>query len=106
MEKITRDIILDLLPIYAADEASDDTRKLVEAYLEENPDIKETVKSMKRIAEIEQIPSPLKKEDKMEAYNEAKHRINARIVTLAIIIAAFLGLAFTALVFLLFGISS
>jgi hypothetical protein len=30
---VTRDVILDLLPLYLADEASEDTRQLVEAFL-------------------------------------------------------------------------
>ena len=34
---VTSDVILDLLPMYVAGEVSEDTRKLVEAYLEENP---------------------------------------------------------------------
>ena len=35
--EITRDVILDLLPLYLAGEVSEDTRSLVENYLEEDP---------------------------------------------------------------------
>ena len=35
--KVTRDVILDLLPLYLAGEASADTRILVEKYLETDP---------------------------------------------------------------------
>jgi hypothetical protein len=34
MEKVTRDVIIDLWPIYAAGEASSDTRALVESFLQ------------------------------------------------------------------------
>ena len=34
---VTKDVIADLLPLYEADEASADTRALVEAYLKEHP---------------------------------------------------------------------
>jgi len=36
--KITRDVITDLLPLYFADEASADTRALVDAYFATDPD--------------------------------------------------------------------
>ncbi len=36
--KITRDVITDLLPVYSAGEASNDTRALIEEFLKENPD--------------------------------------------------------------------
>jgi hypothetical protein len=34
---ITRDIVIDLLPLYAAGEASADTRRLVEAFVSQDP---------------------------------------------------------------------
>jgi hypothetical protein len=36
---ITKDVILDLLPLYEAGEGSADTRRLVEDYLREHPDL-------------------------------------------------------------------
>jgi len=36
--KVTRDVIYDLLPSYFAGDASDDTRALVEAYFESDPE--------------------------------------------------------------------
>lgn len=35
---ISRDVVLDLLPLYLADEASEDSKLLVSAYLQANPD--------------------------------------------------------------------
>ncbi len=34
---VTHNVVTDLLPLYLAGEASDDTRALVEAYLQQNP---------------------------------------------------------------------
>ena len=38
MEGVTRDVIVDLWPLYASGEASQDTRGLVEAFLREDPE--------------------------------------------------------------------
>ena len=39
-QRVTRNVILDLLPLYEAGEVSADTRALVEAYLREHPEMK------------------------------------------------------------------
>jgi hypothetical protein len=39
MENVTRDIISDLWPLYVSDDASADTRALVEAFLREEPEL-------------------------------------------------------------------
>jgi hypothetical protein len=39
---ITKDVILDLLPLYEAGEASADTRRVVEDFLRDHPDIAST----------------------------------------------------------------
>ena len=41
--KVTRDVVLDLLPVYLAGEASPDTRALVEEYLRQDPDLERRV---------------------------------------------------------------
>jgi len=41
---ITRDVVLDLLPVYLAGEASADTRALVEEYLTRDPDLARRVR--------------------------------------------------------------
>ena len=35
--KITRDVIIDLLPLYFSGAASEDSKQLVEIYFEQNP---------------------------------------------------------------------
>ncbi len=43
---VTSNVIIDLLPLYLAGEASEDTCKLVEAYVQENPSFREFVNRM------------------------------------------------------------
>ncbi|GAH31500.1 unnamed protein product, partial [marine sediment metagenome] len=42
--KITRNVILDLLPLYLADEVSEDTRALIEKYLKTDPQLAKVAK--------------------------------------------------------------
>ncbi|MFN8092945.1 MAG: hypothetical protein U0599_12100 [Vicinamibacteria bacterium] len=46
--KITREIVMDLLPLYAAGEASADTRAAVEEWLRDDPSLARLVESMRR----------------------------------------------------------
>lgn len=102
--KITRDVILDLLPLYLADEASADTRALVAEFLEQDPELAEIARSS-ALELKEDVPVPLTKEDKMEAYEEAKMHLLRRIVILAALFAfsclAFMGVVWLAAFFLM-----
>jgi hypothetical protein len=84
--KITRNVILDLLPLYLANEVSVDTRVLVEKYLETDPELAKTAKQS-AITLPGDIPTPLTKEDKMKAYIEAKRLMFLRTVILAVTIS-------------------
>ena len=44
MEKVTRDVIVDLWPLYVSGEASQDTRQLVEGFLREDPEFAREVR--------------------------------------------------------------
>ena len=98
--EITRDVILDLLPLYLADEVSADTRALVEKYLETDPELAKIAKQSATMELSEDIPVPLTKEDKMEAYEEAKRLLFRRTVIwaglLAFALLSCLGLALLA----------
>ena len=93
--EITRDVILDLLPLYMAGEASDDSRALIERYLESDPAPAKIAEQSAAIDLVEDIPVPLTTEDQMEAYKEAKQQMFWRILALAIVIS-FALLAFLA----------
>ena len=91
--EVTRDVILDLLPLYLANEVSADTRALVEHYLKTDPEIADLAEQQAAIELPEDIPIQLTKEDKMEAYKEAKRLMFLRTVILAVVISvAVLGL--------------
>ncbi len=82
MNQVTRDVILDLLPLYLADEVSNDTRLLVEIFLEQDP-------TLARIAEqsnmmlTDDAPIPITKETEMETYKETKRLMLWRTIIIA-----------------------
>ena len=88
--KITRDVILDLLPLYLAGEASQDTRELVENYLEND---QELATLAKRTGELELSGNnhrPIKMEDQMKAYNDAQRAIQQKTIILGAVIGVVL----------------
>ena len=103
--EITRDVILDLLPLYLAGEVSDDSRALVERYLETDPALAKIAEQSAIINLEEDVPVPLTTEDQMEAYKVAKQQMFWRIVILALVISfallAFLALAGVIVAFVL-----
>ena len=101
--EVTRDVILDLLPMYLAGEVSADSRALVEAYLEADPAIARIARQSED--EMRQdAPSPLTKENEMQAYERARRWMFLRTVVLAAIISAtLLGvLAFAGVIWMMF----
>jgi len=90
MEIITRNIILDLLPLYLANEVSADTRSFVEKFLETDPQLAKVVKRSKAIEASEDIPVPLSHDDKIKSYKKAKRKIMLHTIILASIISSVL----------------
>jgi len=84
--KVTRDVILDLLPLYYSDEASADTRNLVEKHLAEHPDLARLAHES-RAHLTAPPPPPVNPDSEALAYLEAKRQIANRVITLAIVIA-------------------
>ena len=68
MEIITRNIILDLLPLYLANEVSADTRAFVDKFLETDPQLAKVVRQSVAIETSEDIPFPLSQDDKIKSY--------------------------------------
>ena len=85
--EITRNVILDLLPLFLSDEVSADTRALVTEYLETDPELADIATQTGTMELPEDVPIPLTKEDKMEAYREAKRFIFLRTAVLTISIS-------------------
>jgi hypothetical protein len=98
MMEITRDVILDLLPLYLANEVSADTRVLIEKYLETDPELARIAEQSKVKNLSEEIPIPLTKEDEMKAYQKTKWRI----ILFAIMAAALMSFTLIALLVFFF----
>lgn len=85
--EITRNVILDLLPLYLADEVSEDSRKVIEQFLTTDPELANVVKRSAALELQKDIPVPLTKEDEMDAYKEAKRLMTQRTIILAALIS-------------------
>lgn len=95
--EITRNVILDLLPLYLANEVSPDTRALVEKYLETDMELSELANKQKLVMGFSgDIPIPLTEEDKLKAYKKSKWLLVITIMAVAVLIVAILGVMFVA----------
>lgn len=102
--EITRNVILDLLPLYLADEVSADSRTLIEEFLTTDSELANVVKRSSELELQRNIPAPLKEEDEMEAYKEAKRLMTQRTIFLAalisVVVLTLLGMAWLVFSFL------
>jgi len=93
---ITPDIIRDLLPLYAANECSADTRVLVEEYLRQHPPEAEELRRIMNTP-VPKAAAPPKNLDEMESLRKARRLVRRRGWLLGT--AAFFSLAPFSLVF-------
>ncbi|NHZ86213.1 MAG: hypothetical protein GWP19_10070 [Planctomycetia bacterium] len=70
--KITNKVILDLLPLYQAGEASADTKDLIENYFKRYPEFAKEVDELLIKQLPEDIPLSLKPEDEMVILKKTK----------------------------------
>jgi anti-sigma-K factor RskA len=83
---IPRSIVIDLLPLYLAGEVSQETRELVEQYLQTDPEM--AALADKSVIELPRdVPIPLTQEEEMKALNYAKRLIFWRTVIVTAVIA-------------------
>ena len=82
-EKIPQHVILDLLPLYLAEEVSDETRNLIEEYLREDPQLATLARQAKN-ATLQEIPAPINKETEMEALKKVRKLMVQHNVFLAL----------------------
>lgn len=88
--EITRNVILDLLPLYVANEVSADTRALVEKYLETDSELANVAKQLAVMEKPKDIPAPISQNDKMTAYKKARQRNLLITIILAGVLSLFL----------------
>ena len=87
---VTQDIINDLIPLYAANECSADTRALVEEYLQRNPQQAEELRRIMNTPGPGAVP-PAKGLNEVRAFREARRRLRFRSSLMAL--AIFFSLA-------------
>ena len=93
--EISRNVILDLLPLYFANELSEDSRVLVEKYLRDDPQLAKLARQSEDMALSKKIPVPLTQNDELMAYKRARQVIMWRTITIGVVIAIFLFLVMT-----------
>jgi hypothetical protein len=91
---ITKNVILDLLPLYLADEVSEDTRILVEKFLETDRELASLAKQSAALEIPGDIPVSLTDEDKMKTYKKTRWLLILTIMILSILIALIMGATF------------
>jgi len=85
--KITRNVILDLLPLVLADEAHEDSRVLVEKYLASDPKMAALAEQAKNAPKPPEIPIPLTPEDEMKSLEKTKRLMFQHNIFLILAIA-------------------
>ncbi len=96
---ITRNVILDLLPLYVANEVSADTRALVEKYLETDSELANVAKQLAIMEKPKEIPAPVSQDDKMIAYRKARQRNLIYTIIVAGVLSIFLMITLFAFFF-------
>lgn len=95
---ITRKVVLDLVPLYAANELSEDSRRIVEDFLKTDPELAEMVKKMAGNGLRGIPPSSPSRESELRAFVQAK-----RIMLIRSIVWIFAAALLGALVFFFLG---
>ena len=95
---IPKYLIIDLLPLYLADEVSDETRNLIEEYLKTDPQLATLAEQAKSAPSLQEIPAPLRKDNEMEALKKVKKMMlsvqHHVFLTLAVITTFMVGVSY------------
>jgi predicted nucleic acid-binding protein len=75
------------MPLYVAGEVSKDSKRLVEAFLEEDEDLRRMVECAKK-TKLKEVPMSNQKDLSLEAYEKANKMMLIRTLGLAVIISA------------------
>ncbi len=93
---ISRDVIIDLLPLYLADEVSDDTRALVETHLASDVQLAKMVEKMKQFdsAESPTYPTPSHESRTFSRAKQLRYRYNSFFLLGTLFTLIWLGFVF------------
>ncbi len=98
--QITRNVIIDLLPLYLAKEVSTDTQQLIEKYLENDEELSKILNDLSKKELLNTVPNPLTKESKMIALKKANRFTLYRTIIIGLLIG-FFATAFVVLVLMM-----
>jgi hypothetical protein len=70
--QINREIIIDLLPLYLAGDVSNETRKVIEQHLADDPKLQLLLTEMQQTSPLTEIPIPLNEEHEMKTLQKIK----------------------------------
>ena len=90
MTEVTKNVILDLLPLYIGGEVSEDTVTLVKGYLDSDPELAEVARKMEQADSHNEVPAPRSKEAEMEGFEKTKQLLIIRSTIVIGLIAMFL----------------
>jgi anti-sigma factor RsiW len=90
---ITRKVVLDLLPLYAANELSEDSRQIVEEFLKTDPELAGLVKKMAANGLRGTPPAPPSREAELRAFIQTKRIMLVRTVVWVFAIALLAAIA-------------
>jgi hypothetical protein len=93
MENVTRDVIADLYPLYVSGDVSQDTRRLIEAFLSQDPEFARALRESGGDSLAAYAPPPLSPDHELKTLARLKRRLSGPywLLQLAMI---FSGLAF------------
>jgi predicted S18 family serine protease len=78
--EVSRNVVMDLLPVYLAGEASQDTRALVEEYIQSDKELAQMVEEAKKQPFPENIKIPINKDTEMESLRKSQAMIRRTIL--------------------------
>ena len=91
---VSKDVLLDLLPIYLAGEAREGTRALMEQHLARDHELSRIAEKMKA-TRLPNVPPTAAPDQEMRAFARAKHLMFQRIMFLILAVASTVFWAFS-----------
>jgi hypothetical protein len=76
--EVTRDVIVDLLPVYLSGEASADTKRLVETYMKGDPEFAQLIKTESKVVLPNVGGAGLKPESELAALAKTQKQLRRR----------------------------
>jgi hypothetical protein len=91
MESVTREVILDLYPLYVSGEVSADSRRLIESFLSQDPEFARTLHESDRDPLAAYPPPPLPPDHELKTLSRLKRRLSGPLwlMQLAILFSCF-----------------